>query len=157
MPNALIKILSLWQPWATFMALGYKLNETRSWPTSYRGWLAIHAAKNTTAIKDADEILEDSGFDMSERTTVGGTTWPLGEIIAVVRLVDCVKTEDIREKITQRERGMGNYSDERFAWVTTDLHKIRPGIPFRGLQGLKPISTEGRDAILARLPELAAA
>lgn len=153
----IIKILSLWQPWATFMALGYKLNETRSWPTSYRGWLAIHAAKNTSAIKDADEILEDSGFDMSERTTVGGTVWPLGEIVAVVRLVDCVTTESVRDKISVCERGMGNYSDGRFAWVTTDLHKIKPGVPFRGMQGLKVISTEGRDAILTRLPELAAA
>lgn len=153
----LIKILSLWEPWATFMCCGYKLNETRSWPTTYRGWLAIHAAKNKSALADADDILEDAGFDMSERTTVGGTVWPLGQIIAVVRLVECVRTEDIRDTLTRRERAMGNYSDGRFAWVTTDLHKIKPGVPFRGMQGLKVISTEGRDAILARLPELAAA
>lgn len=149
-----IRILSLWQPWASFMALGYKLNETRSWSTPYRGLLAIHAAKTTAAVADADETLEDSGFDMSERTTVGGTKWPLGEIVAVVTLADCVKTELIRDSLTPRELGMGDYSCGRFAWVTRDLRRLAPGIPFRGLQGLKPLSTEGRSAIAGRFPDM---
>jgi hypothetical protein len=134
-----MKILSLWQPWATFMELGFKLNETRSWATSYRGPLAIHAAKNTSALDDADDILEAAGFDMSERTTVDGTNWPLGEIVAVVRLVDCMPTETIRDSLSRRERAMGNYSDGRFAWVTSERRQIRPGVRFRGMQGLKDL------------------
>jgi hypothetical protein len=149
-----IKLFSLWQPWASFMELGYKRNETRSWSTGYRGLIAIHAAKNKTALLDADDILEAAGFDMRESTTVGGSTWPLGEIVCVVRLVDCVKTEAIRDSLTRQERAMGDYSDGRFAWVTTDLHKIEPGIPFRGVQGLKPLSPEGMQAIRERLPQL---
>lgn len=39
-----MKALTLWQPWATLVALGVKTIETRSWSTSYRGPLAIHAA-----------------------------------------------------------------------------------------------------------------
>ena len=39
-----MKSLSLWQPWASLVALGIKTVETRSWATSYRGPLAIHAA-----------------------------------------------------------------------------------------------------------------
>lgn len=146
-----MRTLSLWQPWASFMALGYKLNETRSWSTSYRGPLVIHAAKNTKALEEADEILEDAGFDMSARTTIGGTKWPLGEILAVVTLVDCVPTEKIRDNLTQCEKAMGNYSDGRFAWMMTDRQRIYPGIPFRGLQGLKPISTEGLRLVTARI------
>ena len=41
-----IKAISLWQPWASLIALGGKKIETRSWPTKYRGPLAIHASKN---------------------------------------------------------------------------------------------------------------
>ena len=37
--------LTLTQPWATLMAIGAKLNETRVWRTHYRGWFAIHAGK----------------------------------------------------------------------------------------------------------------
>jgi hypothetical protein len=39
------KALSLWQPWASLIVLGHKDKETRSWPTSYRGRLWIHATK----------------------------------------------------------------------------------------------------------------
>lgn len=148
-----IRILSLWQPWATCMALSHKLNETRSWQTPYRGLVAIHAAKNTTAIKDADDILKDAGLIREDDTTVGGTKWPLGEILAVVTLVDCVPTEKIRESLTRCERAMGNYSDGRYAWVTKDLRRLRPGIPFRGSQGFKSISSAGRRAIAERLQD----
>jgi len=41
----LIKAISLWQPWASAMALGFKKNETRHWATKYRGPLLIHAAQ----------------------------------------------------------------------------------------------------------------
>lgn len=40
-----IKGLSLWQPWASLIALKVKTIETRGWSTNYRGTLAIHAAK----------------------------------------------------------------------------------------------------------------
>jgi hypothetical protein len=40
-----VKALTLWQPWASLVALGVKSIETRSWSTSYRGPLAIHASK----------------------------------------------------------------------------------------------------------------
>lgn len=39
-----MKALTLWQPWASLVALGVKTIETRSWSTKYRGPLAIHAA-----------------------------------------------------------------------------------------------------------------
>lgn len=41
------RALTLHQPWAQLVALGVKTIETRSWSTSYRGPLAIHAGKNT--------------------------------------------------------------------------------------------------------------
>jgi hypothetical protein len=40
-----MKAISLWQPWASAIALGWKKNETRHWSTDYRGPLLIHAAK----------------------------------------------------------------------------------------------------------------
>lgn len=40
-----MKAISLTQPWATLVHLGAKRVETRSWYTSYRGQLVIHAAK----------------------------------------------------------------------------------------------------------------
>lgn len=40
-----VKALTLTQPYATLVAIGAKKIATRSWSTSYRGPLAIHAAK----------------------------------------------------------------------------------------------------------------
>lgn len=39
-----MKALTVWQPWASLIACGAKRYETRSWATSYRGPIAIHAA-----------------------------------------------------------------------------------------------------------------
>ena len=44
-PEADMKAISLWQPWATAIAVGAKRIETRHWPTKHRGPLMIHAAK----------------------------------------------------------------------------------------------------------------
>jgi hypothetical protein len=38
-----VKALTLHQPWASLVAAGVKMIETRSWSTRYRGPLAIHA------------------------------------------------------------------------------------------------------------------
>ena len=37
----LMKALTVYQPWASLIALGEKKIETRSWPTNYRGPLAL--------------------------------------------------------------------------------------------------------------------
>jgi hypothetical protein len=47
-----VKAISLWEPWATFMAIGAKLNETRSWPAAYRGDLVICATKFVPPMSD---------------------------------------------------------------------------------------------------------
>lgn len=39
-----MKAVTVWQPWASLLAIGAKNYETRGWATSYRGPIAIHAA-----------------------------------------------------------------------------------------------------------------
>lgn len=46
-----MKALTVRQPWASLIACGAKTIETRSWRTSYRGWLAIHAGKTIDGIR----------------------------------------------------------------------------------------------------------
>lgn len=38
-----MKALTVTEPWATLIAIGAKRIETRSWPTEYRGPVAIHS------------------------------------------------------------------------------------------------------------------
>lgn len=48
-----MKAITLYQPWATLVAIGEKRIETRSWSTKYRGPLAIHVSKN----KKIDDLM----------------------------------------------------------------------------------------------------
>lgn len=56
-----IKAISLHQPWASLIAMGFKKFETRSWGTNYRGKLVICAAlKNTKQQQSSYESLANS-------------------------------------------------------------------------------------------------
>lgn len=95
-----MKLLSLWEPWATLMAIGAKRIETRSWDTSYRGWLAIQAAKHFTAEEDTlcwqppfREALQEGGIPALPYRSGKRFQFSLGHIIAVVRLQTCWPTE----------------------------------------------------------------
>jgi hypothetical protein len=105
-----LKALTLWQPWASLIALGVKTIETRSWPTKYRGPLAIHAAVRLPKVAEwrigewwtdegpsihrAGRELADGMVDYSE---VDGTYYPLplGAVVATCNLVDCIPMEDL--------------------------------------------------------------
>ena len=56
-----MKVLTLHQPWASLIACGIKTIETRSWSTKYRGPLAIHAAKNESALHYLGWLEEHQG------------------------------------------------------------------------------------------------
>ena len=124
-----IKALSLWEPWASFMRLGRKKNETRSWPTQYRGPLLICAAKKTTPKTIA--LAHHHGL----RHLL------CGEAVALVDLVDCVRTEDLNREIDAREALLGDYSPKRYAWITENLRVIKL-FPVKGKQGLFNVNVE---------------
>jgi hypothetical protein len=63
-----IKVISLWEPWATAMRLGLKNNETRSWWCGHRGWLAVQAAKKVYKPSDYE-------FDFNQAVQSAGI-WP---------------------------------------------------------------------------------
>jgi hypothetical protein len=124
-----MKALSLWQPWATAIALQLKKIETRGWYTSYRGPLAIHAAKRWTV--EEREFLED----MQElHFFPTGVDVPLGAIVAVVNLENCVRTEKLLS-ISTLEESWGNYGPERFGFMLSNIRALPEPIPFRGAQG----------------------
>lgn len=140
--------ISLWAPWGNYCADGLKSVETRHWPTKFRGRLAIHQAKTTKALAEVNQHLRDAG-----RTDLIGTypkqwkDWPLGCIVAVVEMVDCVPTEEILDRISLQERGFGNYLPGRFAWVFKDVKKLDPPILCKGQQGFWALSAEETAAV----------
>lgn len=149
-----MKFISLWEPWASFVARGFKQWETRSWKTEYRGPLAIHAAQTTEELWSYRFKLLDAGVisshDDPDDFPKEDKDWPLGCIVAVCRLADCIPTEKVRP--TQMERALGNYSPKRYAWILEDIKAVKP-VAFRGAQGIRDLPAE----VEARLEVLGAA
>jgi len=130
-----IKCLSLWQPWATLMAIGAKRIETRSWGTRYRGWVAIHAAKHwsgelrdmcaqqpfLSALGRIDLMFRplDRRPGVYSRQLPDGShqSFHLGEIIALVHLIDCVACTAANCP-DDSEACFGDYTPGRFQWRT---------------------------------------
>jgi hypothetical protein len=157
----MIRVLSLWQPWATLIAIGAKRFETRSWSTAYRGPIAIHAAKTWTpeqrAMVNTDPcraVLLAAKASRARYTVQPPTTWiysadhryraglPHGVIVAVAELVDIYPTADpryaheIEAHGAQHEQAFGDYRAGRFAWRFEQVRALLTPVPCVGHQGL---------------------
>lgn len=88
-----LRCITLHQPYPSLIAHGVKRWETRTWKTSYRGPLAIHASKRlyTAADKHADPDLFFAAHDVLELERSGGVYGlPYGEVVTVAQLTDCI-------------------------------------------------------------------
>jgi len=155
-----IPALSLWQPYASLIALGAKRIETRGWETRYRGPLAIHAAKRCLKNEliyyacrwDVCAALAPLGKRMGDNLNLWDIL-PFGAVVAVADLTGCRPTSSFTalELDARRfqpgapqidtldswsERGFGDYSLGRFGWVLENVRALPCPIPLTGHQGL---------------------
>lgn len=136
------RAITLTEPWATLMAIGAKRNETRSKPTRFRGWLAIHAAKGWPA--SCRDLSATEPF-LSALTRLSGyhaLSTTLGHVIAVAHVVDCHPTEKVHLgasggfPLTEHESAFGDYGPGRFYYVTDHVRRLRKPLPARGFQSI---------------------
>ena len=123
-----MKAISLWQPWASLMAYGFKTIETRSWATLYRGPLLIHAAKRKMDLIHSKAVAD---FEAAGIDWVDGL--PFGCLVCQVNLYNIVL---IKPGYIGREIAHGDFRLGRSAWMTNDLKRFQEPIPYRGRQGL---------------------
>jgi hypothetical protein len=162
------RMLTLYQPWATLVARGHKLVETRGWSTSYRGLLLIHAGRSWSrrqACLCQDEpfasaigIAPKDRWRMPTGVRPGrvafGLTLPIGSIVAVARLADCRPTgrqhrltgwqvEPWVVDLGREEQAFGDFGTGRFGWFLAEVRPLDEPLPCRGHQGLRPPSDPG--------------
>ena len=149
-----LQAISLWQPWASLIAHGYKYQETRSWPPpSYidGARIAIHATKRKVRqnyFNEYERMLLDQAL---------GRNWwqkiPYGAIVATVRL-DRSWQIDRPSKIPpppgdhdtgpeRLNRIFGDFDLDRWIWNLSDVHRMEDAIPLRGRQGFFDTGIEG--------------
>jgi hypothetical protein len=154
-----VKIITLWQPWATLIALGLKKDETRGFSIKYRGPMAIHAAKRKMTKAEWIlwlDILECAGENIegfnNRKDIPLFEDIPYGAIVATTEIASCKKmTEQYTVDSDPQfiyigsrsiiERKAGDWRKDRFAWGTKNSRAVVP-FPFVGSQGIRNLPEE---------------
>lgn len=136
-----MKALTIWQPWASMVALGIKKNETRGYPISYRGPIAIHAGRKSVhevwsmyIDRETREVICRS-LNLTDFASLGA--FPLGCVLSTANLVDCIEiTPYYISTLTSDELALGDYTIGRYAWKLADVKQFPNPVPAKGKQGL---------------------
>lgn len=153
-----IRVLSLRQPWAHLVVSGLKSIETRTWSTSYRGTLAIHATKGWSE-RDAQtcRLMASHGLPLPVPSVIALTKGARSAhfrsgIVGMVTLQHVVPMSrfHVRHALSgslHASRALALWSalfpDEvepgagRFAWQTVDPVRFTNPVPYVGGLGLR--------------------
>lgn len=138
-----MKALSLWQPWASLMALGVKRIETRGWYMAHRGPLAIHATSSWDV--RATRFLRGGSYEaglirelLEERGIRSWIDLPLGAVVCTVEVVDCLATQVLlaNDQVNKTELACGDFRPGRYGIVTANVAAFDRPISAKGRQGL---------------------
>ena len=151
--------LSLWQPWASMIALGEKRVETRSWaaPTHVHGTeIAIQSTQRFPREAQAVAMTNPA----VRRTIEMHSLWkraeafPRGVIVAVVTLVRCRPVEAVVRDLSDTERALGDYTPGRFAWELMHVRALPEPVVCRGAQGLWRVPADVEVVVRTQLHQL---
>lgn len=153
--NVELRALSWKQPFASLMLHG-KI-ETRVWDTKYRGFVLICTSKQPYKSDEICHISSLEGLNTIVKTVGGLIDWPLGEAIAIGRLVDSrfmLKSDqdkcfvEYHEPWLHTSKKTGKKSWKRlWCHVYEDVQPIEPFNHF-GTQGWSTISYNLKDKII---------
>lgn len=115
---ALLKALTLWQPWASLIIDLRKTIETRPKAWYYVGWVAIHAGLHVDR-----EACDRFGYDPD--------TIPTGAVLGVSYKTGCVRFPSVL--ITPDV--YGNFRDGRYGYPLQNSRAFSIPLPAKGHQG----------------------
>lgn len=133
-----MKCLTICQPYAELIARGDKLVENRTWPTSHRGPLLIHAGKSR-------KWLSGDNYGIAIDSMV------FGAIIGVCELRDCLAVyagpDTLRfddAAVVRRHPWLTQHRhvEGPWCWVLQECRRFETPIPYRGAQGLFNVPME---------------
>ena len=97
--------LSIRQPWVELILRGVKTIEVRSWTTSYRGTLWLHAGKSVER-------------DVCAHYDVDSTELLIGGLLGWCELVDCVKFDRLGwTQLQPKHLNLGEFQSGLYAWL----------------------------------------
>lgn len=123
-----MKALTVCQPYAELISRGEKRIENRRWSTDYKGPLAIHAGQSRAWLRTYSPLPEGMVF---------------GAVVAVVRLVACVRLSLVEPWLDFTNQGReqygwivgDNHAEGPWLWIIEDARRVQP-IPCSGQRRL---------------------
>lgn len=136
-----MKAISIWQPWASLTAYGFKKFETRGWrpPRQVIGQqIAICAAQD---LRGFDLITPEIADLVQVACGCAPRALPLGRVVAVARLFDTFPAELLTHpqnpaRIGNQERLLGDYAPGRFGWNWGTVRRLENPVRCRGQQNI---------------------
>lgn len=142
-----MRAITICQPYAHLICLPdtdvrHKRIENRTWPTMYRGPLAIHAGKSQQWL-DLEDGEDGKPFDASYDLPLSVMTF--GAVVAIAKLVLCASVESIQSgKYNDIHPWAREHQHANGPWcfVLADVKPLERPIPWRGAQGFFDIPDE---------------
>jgi len=124
-----MKAITLWEPWASLIAVGAKQYETRSWYTQYKGEIAIHAAKvEKFPPYEVRAVMKEFGINPNEL--------PYGKIVCIAEITECIEMDTaLIAQQSIREAAVGDWAVGRYAWRLGNIRRLITPIAATGSQG----------------------
>lgn len=155
--NEDVRVLTMWQPWASLLAHKFKLNETRPKNTSFRGTYLIHAAcrfdkfqKRICYEEPFFSALKSVGLMYDFKTKRGEIIWypflPKGQIIGAFQVDKCIEVSINSpfinasflydgQTIQGNEYKFGDYRVGRSVWIGKNHRLLEFPIDYKNGQG----------------------
>ena len=130
-----MKVLSVQQPWAELIVVGYKDVENRVRRSHYRGRLLIHASGKVDKW-GMEDILATLREDGNEEAAAFFAAAPTGCIVGQVEMVDCVTEHP------------SDWFDGPFGYVLANPLYFETPIPMKGKLGIYDLSVELESAVI---------
>lgn len=130
-----MKVLTLYQPFATLVIIGAKKIETRGWETSHRGILGIHAAAKTP--KWCQELILQEPFfsDLPEGSLPTGCILGTAQITYVGSAASLLtEYRGQYPTLARIEECYGDFSPGRSGWLFGKAIPFDTPIPAKGRQ-----------------------
>ncbi|MFI6603744.1 hypothetical protein ACIBHX_46575 [Nonomuraea sp. NPDC050536] len=143
--------LTVRQPWAWALAWGGKNIENRSWTTSYRGWIAIHAGK--TLVDDvgrAQQFIQERMGWRWRPHHARQSVRARGQVLALARL-DAVCAGPVEGCACPMDSAWATVG--AFHWRFGAWQHLRRPVATAGGLGLWNLPQAAADAVLAQLDE----
>lgn len=127
------KALSVRQPWASLIVCGLKTVEIRTWSTTYRGPLYIHASKSQ------DDIAMNR-FQLEAP--------PMGALLGTVELVKVEPfTREMWDELAEKHLDNGAFIPGLYAWQLENARPLAEPVAYRGERCLFPVVLEGASTV----------